>query len=147
VPGYATDYWAGRVLDHSNNVNAYSPPATLWLALTTVVLTRTDVSMPTGVELVGFGYARVQFPNDATFWSPAAVNPETGVVESVNLVTVTFPNATADYPATSGWAILDDPIGGNVYHAGSFDDQLAVPANGGTPLVEIGVISIPVSGV
>jgi hypothetical protein len=69
------------------------------------------------------------------------------IVESVNLVAVTFANATADYPPTSGWAILDDPIGGNVHHAGSFDDQLAVPASGGTPLVEIGVITIPVSGV
>jgi hypothetical protein len=74
VPGYATDYWAGRVLDHFNNITPYTPTATLYLALTTVVLTRTDVTMPSGVELAGFGYARVAFPNDSTFWSPASRN-------------------------------------------------------------------------
>lgn len=146
MPGYATDYYAAKVLDHFNNVAAHTPQATMWLALTTVVLARTDVVMPSGVEIVGFGYARAAFPNDSTFWTAAGLDVQTAMMTSSNKGTVAFPNATSDYPPVPGWAIIDNPIGGNVHHAGAFDNQIGTAVSGQTPTVGIGAIKIPASG-
>lgn len=147
MPGYATDYYAGIVLDHFNNVTIYTPQTTMWLALTTVVLTRTDVTMPSGVELAGFGYTRVSFPNDSTFWTPATLDVTTGAKTASNKLAIVFPAATASYPPVPGWAILDNPISGNVHHAGAFDNQVGTATSGQTPTVSVGAIKIPVSGV
>lgn len=146
MAGYATDFYAQKILDHANRVATWTPPSVLFVSLTTVVLTRQDVVMPSGAELNGFGYGRKQIANDSTFWSPAIVDPATGFVSSHNLVDVVFANATSDYPLVPGWAILDASIGGNVLHAGAFTDQVGVVFNGDTPVITTGSLVIPVSG-
>lgn len=146
MAGYATDFYMQRVIDHFNGVAVHTPQTTMFVALTTVVLTRTDVVMPDGVELVGFGYTRVSFANDATFWTTATLDPATAVMTSTNILEVDFPDATDDFPPVPGWAILDDPIAGNVHHAGSFGDQIGLVSSGQTPFIEVGSLQIPGSG-
>lgn len=148
MAGYFTDYYADKILDHLNGVAAFSARGTVYYALTTTVLARTDVVMPAGAELVGFGYARSAMTNNGTLWSPAAIDPATGFMTSHNLVVIPFPPATSDYPGPiPGWAELDAPTGGNVLKAGSFTNQAGFATNGQRPIIAIGDLTVTGSGV
>lgn len=147
MAGYVSDYYAGKILDHINGVTTLSPVGTVYYALTTVVLTRSDVVMPTGAELVGFGYARSAMTNNGTLWSPALIDAATGFATSHNLVVIPFPNSTSDYPPVPGWAELDAPTSGNVLKAGSFTSQTGFATSGQRPIIAVGDLTVSASGV
>lgn len=146
MAGHSSTYYDAKIIDHSTGVAPWTPGATLYIALTTVVLTRTDVVIPDGVELVGLGYDRAAITNDSTFWSAAVIDAATGKMTASNIVAVEFPNATDDWPAVPGWGVIDAPIGGNVYWSGSFGDQVGLVSSGQTPVIEIGSMQLVVSG-
>jgi hypothetical protein len=144
--GYSTTYLDQRIIDDLTRVTPFSPPATLWWALTTVVLTRTDVAMPSGAEMVGAGYARKDTPNDNTTWGAATFDAVANLWTAANIIIIRFAQATADYPATPGWAALDDPIAGNVLYAGTFTNPSGSPVAGQNPTIAVGQATITVSG-
>ena len=95
-----TDYLEDKVLDHVFGGNAYTAPATLYVALYTVAPTDTGG----GTEVSGGGYAR----QTATF-NVSGTNP----TEATNAAAIEYPTATADYGTVGACAILDASSGGN----------------------------------
>lgn len=146
MAGHSSLYYDQKIIDHSTGVAVWTPLATRYVALTTVVLTRTDVTIPSGVEMVGLGYGRAQITSDVSFWSAAAVDVASGSMMASNIVAVTFANATSDWPALPGWAVVDAPIGGNVLWSGAFDDQVGLVSSGQTPVIAAGSLQLAVAG-
>lgn len=139
MPGFVSTYARKRQLDHRTGVQAYTPPPTLWLALTILVLSPGDQTIPAGVELVGGGYVAQPVANDSSVWTPAAELVDHTVFSS-NLVPITFAQATADYTAANGWALVDAASGGNVWEAGPWEGTPIQPRAGEIPTVGIGQI-------
>ena len=96
-----TDYLEDKVLDHVFGGNAYTAPATLYVALYTVAPTDTGG----GTEVSGGAYAR----QTATF-NVSGTSP----TEATNAAAIEYPTATADYGTVVACAILDASSGGNM---------------------------------
>lgn len=124
-----TDYLENKTLDHFTGKTAYTPPATLYIALFTV--TPTDAGG--GTEVTGGSYARQ--PVTAASWNAASA----GVV--TNAAAVTFPTATASWGTVVGYAIMDASTGGNVLRYGLLTASRAV-ASTDTFTFAIGAISL-----
>ncbi len=96
-----TDYLEDKVLDHVFGGNAYTAPATLYVALYTVAPTDTGG----GTEVSGGGYARQTATFNVSGSSPT---------EATNAAAIEYPTATADYGTVVACAILDASSGGNM---------------------------------
>jgi hypothetical protein len=109
MAGSFADYLAPRILDHVLRNTAYTPVATVYLALSTTV--PTDGGGVT--EPSGGSYART-----ACSFSAASGR------QIQNSGAVTFPAATADWGTIVGWALYDASSGGNILF---FGECLATP--------------------
>jgi hypothetical protein len=149
MAGHSSTYLDQKLLDHSTGVAAWTPPATIYIALTTVILTRTDTTIPSGIEMVGLGYARAAVANNTTFWTSATIDPATSkmTVTSKTDVIMGTPTATSDWPSLPGWVVGDAPIGGNVLWSGSFTDQVGLVSSGQTPIIAAGALQLVAAGV
>lgn len=117
MPGSASDYLENAILDHVYGGVAYTPAATVYIALATAA---SDGSL---TELAGNGYARVAVTNDLTSW-PAAVG---GV--KANGVTISFPTAApGDWATATHFGILDAAVAGNLLGWGELDTPRTVTA-------------------
>jgi hypothetical protein len=126
--GSITDYLEGELLDHIFNGAgvAYTPPATVYLALSTT--TPTDAGNVT--EPVGNGYVRKAIAFDA---AAARLINQTS--------TVTFDQATGSWGTITHWAIYDASTSGNYMAWGALSVSKAV-VNGNTPSVAAGEVDI-----
>jgi len=123
-------YLAKKNLDHNLRNVAYTPATTWFLALYTSNPTGAD----SGTEVSGSGYARQAI----TF--VAASGSSSGITE--NVADVTFPQATADYPApVTHWGIRDASSGGNLLYYGAFTPAKTITL-GITPAVAAGAIDL-----
>lgn len=94
-----TNYLETQVLNHVLRNVVYTPPATIYVGLFTVI--PTDAGG--GTEVVGGSYAR----QSVVFSAPAP--------DSVsNTALITFPTATADWGAIVGFALFDALVAGNM---------------------------------
>lgn len=102
MSGTLSETYANLVLNFLTNQGALTPPATLYLALTTEIPSSSDTATTIQtIELSGGGYQRQPVANDGTFWSAAAEGSTT------NQVTVTHtPALTVDQPPVAGWALM-----------------------------------------
>jgi len=76
----ATNYVKNPLLDYCFGSTLYTPPASYWLGLSTTTIYAAGSG---ATEPVGYGYARVEMPNDkATFY-----NAVSGCVLNVGAVT------------------------------------------------------------
>lgn len=141
MPGFLTTFARKKILDHRTGVQLYVPPPTLYIALTTAILTRSDQVIPPGVELTGGAYVAQAIANDATAWSSADEDPDTGIVISSNTVDVTYPQATSTYNQAFGWALKDGPEpDDNVWEAGPWEGTPIQPQAGEIPTILAGQI-------
>ena len=85
-----------------------SVPASFYMALLTQAPQISDDGTLIYEPTVG-GYTRVSFNNTTAFWS----SPSGGVVTNVG--TISFPVATADWPAVTHYALTSAVTGGNMY--------------------------------
>lgn len=113
------------ILKHFLGVQAYTMPATVYLALFT-----TTPAMPAGtggVEVSGGGYARQPITFGVSGSGPAVAS---------NSALVQFPTATADWGTVVGAGLYDALTGGNLIDAGPLQvaktigvgDVFAMPA-------------------
>ena len=114
------------ILDRSLLVAAfggvpYSPPETLYVALSTTTPTQSSRSNWNFTEPFGGDYDRVPVTNNTTHW-PANGSPSVGY-EVANGITVRFPIATGDWGIVTYFGIWDAPTGGTLTAFG----QLAAP--------------------
>jgi len=104
---------ATAILDHITGNGTYTPPATLYLALSTGAQGSLDGTLTN--EVTGGGYAR-----KVVTFDPAAAG------ECVLAATVDFDVATEDWGTVSHLAICSGLSGNNVVAYGSFTTPKAV---------------------
>jgi hypothetical protein len=102
-------YAANRMADKFFGRTDFTPPATLYLGLSTtaVGVTGSGITEPTG------GYSRVAITNNKTNFGNALNGQIT------NLVAFTFTESTASWGTIGHWFISDASTGGNVYFRGT----------------------------
>lgn len=94
-----TDYLENKIIDHMLRNQAYTPPATIYLALFTTATSDAGG----GTEVSGGSYAR-----QAVSLSAASGGA------SENSADITFPTATADWGTVTHVALMDALTGGNM---------------------------------
>ena len=104
-PVALSDYYENQVIDHMFRNVAFTPPATLYLALYTSIPDDTG-----GTEASGGAYARTVF----TFTAASA-----GVTS--NVADITFSEATADWGRIVAYGIFDALTAGNLLAWGHFE--------------------------
>lgn len=128
-----SDYLEDKILDLVLGGVAYTPPATVYIALSTAAYS----SAATGVsltEVTGDGYSRAAAPNDATTWAAASGGSKS------NTASITYTPAGA-----SGWGtvvsfyVCDLAAGGNVLYGGDLTTPRVV-ASGDTPVFQPGTL-------
>jgi len=128
--GSLSDYLENALLDHVLNQNTYTPPTTIYIALSTAD-PQDDGS---GVsEPSGGGYAR----QPITFG--AASNRR--VTQDAD---VEFPQATADWGTVTHWALFDASTGGNMLAYGDLASAKTV-YEGNVPTIASGEVYIEFS--
>lgn len=103
-----TDAVKAAVLDALYGRKTLDVPATLYVGLST---TPPNPDGSNFTEPSGNGYARVEVPNDTTWWYDATVgNPAV----KANAVPILFPEATGPWGEVSHWGIFDAETGGEL---------------------------------
>lgn len=125
--GSISDFLENELADHVFNNAAYTPPATVYLALSTADPTDAGSGM---AEPSGNGYARQAI----TFGAASARR----VTQSA---TVTFPQATGAWGTITHWAIFSASTGGNMLAHGAFSASKSV-VSGNTPSVASGQVYV-----
>lgn len=100
MPGAASNYLEGKILDHTLRVAAYTQPTGLWLALFTADPGEAS-SFSNEVSTSGTGYAR----KAVTFGAASSGTSATSA-------TVTFDTATASWGTITHIAICDSATAG-----------------------------------
>ncbi|RMD60672.1 hypothetical protein D6833_09335 [Candidatus Parcubacteria bacterium] len=136
MPGFS-DYMENAVLDFLFRGVAYTPPATLYIALSTADPGETGAGLsepgtPGATPDALNGYNRVALTT--ADWTRTL-----NVVS--NSVTVTFPTATADWGNITHFAIMDAQSGGNVLMSNVISPAQSV-VTGNTLIFDPGAISI-----
>ena len=108
-----SDYLEDKVLDHVFGGNAYTAPATLYVALYTVAPTDTGG----GTEVTGGSYTR-----QTGAFTVSGTNPTT----ASNSAAIEYPTATADYGTVVAVGILDALTGGNLLAYANLDTSKPV---------------------
>jgi hypothetical protein len=108
--GRLSDTVMNAVLDELFGGANYTPPATVYIGLST---TAPGNDGATATEPVGNGYARVATVNDLTNW-PAA----TGRAKS-NAAAITFPTASGAWGTVTDFVVYDAASGGTFYAWGA----------------------------
>ena len=108
-----SDYLEDKVLEHVFGGNAYTAPATLYVALYTVAPTDTGG----GTEATGGGYVR----RSSTF-NVSGTNPTT----ATNPSAIEYPTATANLGTIVAVGILDASTSGNLLAYANLDASKTV---------------------
>ena len=127
--GSLSDYLEDKLVDHVHGNTAYSPVATVYLALSTTTVN--DAGSVT--EPSGNGYAR----KAVTFGAAASRAIS-------NSAQVTYDQATGDWGTQTDWAIFDALSGGNMLAYGTLAAPKAV-VSGNIPSVAVGEVTITVN--
>ena len=128
-----TDFLENELLDHVFAGASYTPPATLYVGLSTTVPNDAGGGF---TEPVGFSYARVAKTNNLTNW-PAAVGGA-----KANGTAITFPQATGSWGTIVYAALFDAPSGGNMLGYGALGASRTI---GNAEVLEIPVSDLTIT--
>lgn len=112
MAGSKCAYLAQKELDALLGVTAYTPPANLYVALSTAAFdpSATGSAM---TEVVAADYARVEIANSSATWSAAtAASPS----EKHNLADILFTTATSDWGTPLSVYLCDAATAGNALY-------------------------------
>lgn len=124
MPGFKSTFLANQINDAVHGAVAYTPPATLYFALFTVVPTASGG----GTEVTGGSYARVAATNNLTNFPSASGGAKK------NGAAVTFAAPTADWGVIVALVEFDAISGGNMITVEAFATPVTV-LNGSPALV------------
>lgn len=117
--GSKGDYLESAGLNHFLGGPDLTRPASLWMALYTVIPTDTGG----GTEVAAGSYNRVEFSNSTNFWTFAS----TVGGSKTNKLAITFPAAGAGgWGTIVGWALWTVSDTGNLFYWGSMTTSKAV---------------------
>jgi hypothetical protein len=123
-----TDYLEDKIIDHILRNQAFTPPATVYLAL----FTSAPSDAGGGTEVSGGSYAR----------QAVTLSAASGGASS-NSADITFPTATADWGTVTHCALMDALTGGNMLMWTPLDASKTVN-NGDTFKIEAGDLDVTV---
>lgn len=115
--GSFVDYLENRALDHFFGGAASTPPATLYVGLSTTTITDAGGNI---TEPSGNNYSRVAVTNNSTNFPNAS-----GGAKS-NGTAITFPTASGPWGTVTDFFLSDNSSGGNIYVAGALTASKAV---------------------
>jgi hypothetical protein len=138
-----TDYLENKVVDWLLRGQAFTPPATMYLALYTVA--PTDAGG--GTEVTGGSYARVavtaSLANFAGTQSAGSTTASTGTGgQTSNNGAVVFPAPTANWGSVAAFGILDATTGGNLLFYGNLTQAKTVNNGDAAPQFNAGALTI-----
>ena len=123
-----TDFMENKIIDHMLRAQAYTPPATVYVAL----FTSAPSDAGGGTEVSGGAYARQAVTLDAASGGASS-----------NSADITFPQATADWGTVTHLALMDALTGGNMLMHSPLDASKTVN-NGDTFKFEAGDLDVTV---
>ena len=123
-----TDFMENKIIDHMLRAQAYTPPATVYVAL----FTSAPRDAGGGTEVSGGAYARQAVTLDAAAGGASS-----------NSADITFPQATADWGTVTHLALMDALTGGNMLMHSPLDASKTVN-NGDTFKFEAGDLDVTV---
>jgi hypothetical protein len=134
-----TDFLDQKLVQHMFGKTIYTPPSTLWIALSTSepVQAKGSGTPWNFTEVIGGGYAAVAFTNNGTDWVPVSSEPAAGY-QTQNGVLIAYAGSTGAWSANEEipwFGILDGTsIGGgaNLLDYGPVNPAVAVPGAGYT---------------
>lgn len=122
-----SNYLRNALLNHVLGRVTFTPPATVYLALSTAAWTPTATgSSLNEVGGTGTGYGRVGVPNDATNF------PSTTTGSKANALAQLFAAAQLDWGTALSFYLVDASSGGNCLYGGDLTTARAI-AQGDTP--------------
>ena len=137
MAGSKSDYLEAALLNHTLGGTAFTPPATIYVALFTAA--PSDSGGGTEVTTAGGTlYARVAVTNNTTNWPNAS---GTSPTSKSNGTTITFPTAGADWGTVVAVALFDASTGGNQLYWATLNANKVV-SNGDTASFSPGTITI-----
>ena len=132
MAGSFADYFENKVLDKYFGAVEYTPPANLYIALSTADPTDDGSGL---TEPSGGAYERKLIANNKTTWTTASA----GALD--NAIEIAFAMATASWGVITHFAIMDALTGGNMIgHADLLESKTV--GNGDTVKFAIGDLDI-----
>lgn len=128
-----TQYLAAALLNHIFTDPAYTPPATLYLGLSTTTPTEAGANF---TEPVGNNYARVA--TTATDWG-AATNADPSVKS--NSAVLTFPSPSGSWGTLTHYGLFDASTAGNLMSWQALDTPRTI-GSGETPSFPVGDLDL-----
>lgn len=125
--GSFSDYLENKVLDHIYGTSVFTPPATVYMGLSTADPTDSGAGM---AEPTGNNYARKAIPFAAAANRSIAQN-----------AIVTFNQASGAWGTASHWGVFDQLAGGNMLAYGALTVNKTI-VNGNTPSIASGQVVI-----
>ena len=146
MPGSKSNFFERAVLDWAfpptGSATAFTPPATLYVALCTGNAPTADPASL--AEPSGNGYARVPINNTlgtTSAWGPATTD-QGGATTKKNLVEIEFPQATASWGSITWFAITDGTgAGANIILWGTLNTPVSINT-GDTAVFRVNGITI-----
>lgn len=133
----ASNYQHQKFMEELLLNTAYTPPATLYLALFTTV-PNLDGTGGTEVSTSGTAYARQSIAAGSAQWDgPAGSN-----LEYSNKSDITFSTPTADWGTITGAGLYDAASGGNLIYTSTLTSSKQVNNGDGAPRVLAGQLRI-----
>ena len=127
MAGSKSAYLEAALLDYVLSGTSYTPPGTVYFALSTAAFdTSSDGTSMT--EVTGGSYARQSQTNNATNW-PAATGGNPAV--KANGLAATFPTATANWGTVLSVYLVDASSGGNVLYGADLAASVVVNSGSG----------------
>jgi hypothetical protein len=123
-----SDFMENKIIDHMLRNQAYTPPATVYLALFTTATSDAGG----GTEVSGGSYAR----------QAVTLSAASGGASS-NSADITFPTATANWGTVTHLALMDALTGGNMLMHTALDESKTVN-NGDTFKINAGALDVTV---
>ena len=122
-----SDYLENKLIDYVFRGQAFTPPATVWVALVTAA----ENDAAGGTEVTGGAYARVAVASTLANWAgtqgagtAVASTGTSGTMSNNNVIT--FPTPTANWGTVVGMAVFDAATGGNELFYGALTVSQAI---------------------
>lgn len=140
-----TDYLENKLIDALLRGQAFTMPATVYVAL----FTATPTDAGGGTEVTGGSYARVAVASSLANWagtqaagSTVASSGTTGTTSNNNAIT--YPAPTANWGTVVAFALMDALTGGNMLIYGALNANKTVNSGDAAPQFAAGALSFQI---
>lgn len=127
-------YWQNMALDLGLGGTSWSPPSSIYIALSTAAFSSTSTGSSL-TEVTGGSYARVAVTNNSTNW------PNASAGSKANGAVFTFPAATAGWGTILSFYIIDASSAGNALYGADLTTSRTIN-NGDTASFAISAITL-----